>query len=618
MARPEVTVSAPRYLFVGQDASIEVEVAASKRTQVEFIDATLTGTHGWTVGSGKSQVSYRETSPRLGVRLMEGGELAENTTRRFTAHFTLPPGTPPTHDMQPAWMHAKLRVHVSIPWALDRRSDYDLAVRLPPPTDLTRAPYAATTERGAMDQPRIEVGLASRRLVAGEVMEGTCALFHLDDTKARDVALEIVPSFSLFGRGNHRERRGDATVATLVMPAGSAGRSVPFQLRLPLDLVPSFASSTHALAWFLIARTGSFFSTKAEVVVPIEILDASAEPYIAAQAAAPRLGDERMASVFDAFAHAHGWHATSAAAGGEAGSASAGDEHISIAREAHDSQLGIGYAYRGTTGAFLVARIHHPSLGLGLAVTPSTARDLFFHDVEVAIAEWDRAHHVDARAADQAIPFLRIVAAEQLRSHVLGSLVRWNDDELVYERAIVTADAAELERVAARLELLAAVIARAAGAIEPPTRITTDVARWRELARAVDGVFTPGELGVRGKLNGLPVDLALVWTPTGTPASVRVAVGDPELTSGEARDTVLALDEPALAWASAPPQLADLLTTWSTDLRHLAVRDGVASVSLTLPVVVGPVPVDADRVHEVVLALGAVLAALDPARGPYR
>ena len=362
MARPDVTISAPDPLFVGRELVIEFNVTAHKETKVEFIEARLVGDQGWTVGSGKSQVTMRLLYPKLEQMLMGPGVLPAATTTRFVAKFTLPAGTPPTHEVGPAWSRMRLYLHISIPWALDGRHRYDFAVRIPaPPVDRLPAAMRSTSEPG---KPRIELGLASTRLIVGEELVGTCAVFHLDDAEPREVALAFVPELTLLRRSRQRERRGEEIAGTLTIPAGSAGSSVPFRIQLPLGMTPTFEAASHTLRWWLIARTGSFFGGRVDLAVPLEVFDRIAASVTPKLEAAPRLGDERIATLFAAFAARNGW------SGGEPGAAD-----FAIERDLRGIDLRIGYAYRGEQGTFLVASVHMRSLGLGLSVAWGIAAD---------------------------------------------------------------------------------------------------------------------------------------------------------------------------------------------------------------------------------------------------
>ncbi len=606
MARPDVSIFASDPIMVGREVTVDVDVTAPSETKIEHITARLDGEQGWAVGSGKSRVTSRVTFPSLVQQLMGPGLLPAATTTRFVARFTLPPSTPPTHEISPAWSRMKFFVHVSIPWAIDGRYRYDFAVRIPAP-DVTRTPVLVRNTEEP-DKPRIELGLASSRLIAGEELVGTCALFHLDDDKPREVSLALVPSLTLYGRGRTRDRRGTATIATLTMPAGSAGTGIPFRLPVPATLTPTFAATSHALRWFLVAHTGRFLGASVEIAVPIEIVDRSAAARTPRLEAAPRVGDERIATMFATFAASQGWHG-----------ADAGADDFAIEKEVGEIVVRIAYAYRGEAGTFVVASVLSPSLGLGLEVSPSSSlRHVFWKDVEVDIAAWDRAHLVKARYPEQAIPFLRGVVPALMQGASLGPMVRWNDTELVFERQVAAVEETELSLAAALLELIAVTVANNLGAITAPPSVAVDLDAWRELAAWLGGPLALGDLGITGKLEGAAVDLGLELDE-GRPPRIRVAVGDPETASEEIRKIVIRLPRPAsdVLGVNAADRLVALLTTWSEDIVNLEVENGVVSATLLLG---GgePPAADARRVREVVGHLRAVLGALLPDAAPYR
>ncbi len=606
MARPDVTISAPDPLFVGHDLSIEINITANKETKIELIEARLEGEQGWAIGSGKSRVSMKVVDPRLAQNLMGPGVLPAATTTRFVARFALPHGTPPTHEVGAAYARMRFRIHISIPWALDGRHHYDFAVRIPPPPVERASTMVRSTAEP--DKPRIELGLASTRLIAGEELVGTCSVFHLDDEDPREVSLALVPELTLLGRGRPRERRGAEITGTVTLPAGSAGTSVPFRLELPATMTPSFDTATHALRWWLVARTGSFFGGKVDVAVPLQIYDRSAIVSTPRLEAAPRLGDERIATLFARFAARSGWR------GGDAGAAD-----FAIEKDIASAEVRIAYAYRGEEGTVLVASVHTPSLGLGLSVAPaSPLRHMFWKDVEVDIAAWDRAHHVQARYPAQAIPFLREVVPALMASGRLGTMVRWGDSELVFERKVADVTDEELGVISAQLDALALTIAAALPQITAPPSLAVDLPAWHALAGKLGGKLALGDLGIHGVLDGAPVDLGLAWI-SDRPASVHVAVGSPELGSELLRKVIISLPRPAsdVLAANAAERLVELITRWPEDVVDLEVKNGVASAAYLLP---GgdPPSADAARVRTLVESLRAVLGALDPGAGPYR
>lgn len=616
MPKPAIALHAPAVLFVGQQHRIEIELTPESDMRVDYIEARLFGNQGWEVGSGKSRVTHEAVFPRLISRLMERGVLPARSNR-FAVQFELPYGVAPTHSIDPAHARFEIHVRIGVPWWFDVKYHYMLPVRLPPPAVVQRTPLAlrSTSTTAAADQPRIEISLASTRLVAGEVVTGSCAVFHLDDKKPRQVELSLVPSLVLMGRGRIRERTGQGIGMALTLPAGSAGTSVPFELLLPATITPSFETITHKLSWMLFARSGSFFGGKVELAVPLAIVDRAAAATTAKLAEAPRLADERVAALFARFAAAAGWHG---------GASTADHEHtgqIAVERDAGSCSLRLGYAYRDD-GTFVIGRITGPSLGLGLVVTPSSSlRHVFWKDIEVDIDAWDRAHHVVARFADQALPLLAAVVPTLQQVPELGTLVRWTDDELVFERAIANVEGAELAAMGDALARVATTLDTSRSRVAAPPCVVVDATAWQDLARWLDGELVLGNLSIEGKLGQIPVHLGLELDAANQPTAIYATAGNPDDASAATRAVTLSLAHPAadVLGANVAEALVDLLTRWPANIMDLHVTDGTASARLAAPVVeTGVVAFDAARVRELVLALAAVLSALEPGAGPYR
>src|SRR5690606_22584056 len=134
--------------------------------------------------------------------------------------------------------------------------------------------------------------------------------------------------------GRDRTRSGEKLGVTITIPAGAAGTSVPFQFALPPTITPSFRASTHELAWWLTATSGSFFGTQVELSVPLEICDVSTSALTAKLHVAPRLSDRRITAAFDEFARTDGWRQASD---------DTAQNQLLIEREAGDFVLRIGY-----------------------------------------------------------------------------------------------------------------------------------------------------------------------------------------------------------------------------------------------------------------------------------
>jgi len=611
VAKPAIAVSAPTVVFAGQETHVEIELTPEQALQVDYVEARVLGKQGWEVGSGKSRVAHELIYPQLETRLMDRGVMPAGPTR-FAMKFAIPRDLPPSHQLDPAYARLELHVRVAIPWWFDIKYRYFLTVRVPPPAQVLRTPLTirSTHVTAPADKPRIEVALSSTRLIAGEVLQGSVAVFHMDDDKPRDVDLELVPHFSLLGRGI-RNREGTPFTMTVTLPPGSAGQAVPFSMVLPKQLTPSFASHSHVLSWMLEARSGSFFGTKVSVAIALDIVDESAAATAARLTEPPRLADERIGAVFAQFAGRRGWQGRRLDADDDP------TARVAIERVVNDSTLRLDYAYR-PDGTFLVSRVLSQSLGLGLSVTPSSSiRHVFWKDIEVDIAEWDREHLVTARSAEQTIPALRAAVPMLSKLRALGTMTRWTDDSIVFERAVSTFDERDLVANEQALDAVASVLAVARAAVATPPGLQADRGQWLELARWLDGELVTGDLSISGKLGHVPVELGLLFDQEHRPIAFSVAAGNPDDASAAARAAQLTLARPAtdVLGANVAERLVDQLTRWSPDIIELRVADGVAMAQLRLA---EGAPVDATRVRELVEGLLSVLATLDPGAGPYR
>lgn len=607
MAKPRVRLKAHTPLVVGQECELTFEVATDDAVRVDGIGVILEGLQGWSIGGGKNKVSASATFPELQVDLMGEGVLGADSTTSFDVRFRLKRGTAPTHEQWPAHASFRARLRIAIPWRIDGRYTFELPVRAAVPAEVARTPVIVRSSDAA-DERRLELSLASSRLVAGEVVVGSVALYQLDDRRHVDVA--FVPQLRLFGRGRIRERRGAPIRARIELPADHGGRAVPFQLRLPAEMTPSFETVTHALAWGLEVSTDTLFTRAIAVWHPIEVVDAAARATSARLTEAPRLADQWIGTLFTAVAARTGWRVEPAEP--EDG------ETLAIVGERAHGHARLGHAYRDD-GTFLVARLAHPSLGLGLSVVPgSTLRHLFWRDVEIGLDRWDRAHQVAARDAAQAVPFLRAVAPELEAARELGALVRWDDGALVFEQPVATLREEELMPALARLEHLADVIDRARTAIAPPADVAIELDAWRALATWLDGDLATGDLSLTGTLDGVAVHVALE-RGDGRPAAVRASVGDPAAASEELAQRSLRMAQPLadVLAATVPEAIVECIARWPADLVDLEVERGVASAAFR---VAGPAPIaiDAARVRALVLSLRALVTALGTHGGPYR
>ncbi len=568
-----------------------VELTAPRETKVEYIDVRVRGRQGWATGAAEASRHFGVDLPSLEKRVMDKGILEEGK-RSFPLSFTLPRGTAPSHTLSPAQARLVIDVHVAIPWWRDGKYSFVAPVRLPPPASIQRTPLVTRMPfDAAPGEPRMELSLASSTLVAGETIVGSCAVFHLPDTSDRTVTISFDPTVRMLSVGWSRpgETVGVGYRSTVTIPAGSSGQAVPFRIGMPKDITPSFKTATHEIAWHMTASLGSFFrGTKLSLRVPLTIVDERAATMLPALTLTPRVADERVVAAFERFA------ATRAMTVVVDELDRYPDEQPALVASVGDCELRVGYAYRGEQGTFLVGRVLYPPLGLGLDVTPSSGfRELFSRDIEIDVAAWDRAHHVDGREAAQVVPLLRAA----IPGVAVGSLVRWSDDQLVTERSVGAVDDIVLARVVGALEVVAAAISQARRAIPLPGGITADVDKWRALADKLRGQLIVGDLSIRGgSLDLQPVEVGIGFNEEKKPIEMRATVGSPQGDQVEWTDRV-----------------RELMLKIRGDIPGVDFDHGVASGSV--PIADG---VDVTRVLELLHALRSIVAAQYEQAGPYR
>jgi len=257
-----ISLSGIGELMRGSHEEIELVVTPPVPLETTGIEVRVRGVDGW---KHAGELAHHATHLER-VRHVIGPALLHPEPHRFPLQLALPAMMAPTHAMAPASSALEVQVRVGVPrfWRLDHRQRFSLAVHEPPPAVLDRSPISA--RHGAL-----ELAIAARQLVAGETLVGSCAAFAVDDSRARDITLALVPQLRLVGAHGEQRLEGPARSLAIPFPAGAAGRALRFSFPVPRELTPSFRAETHALAWSFIARLDAI-----EVVVPVTIVDALA------------------------------------------------------------------------------------------------------------------------------------------------------------------------------------------------------------------------------------------------------------------------------------------------------------------------------------------------------
>ena len=580
MARPRVELVVPTELFAGREHTVEIVIEVDEPVRVDFVDVSLIGDEGWH--------SHRRKFPELEQRLLADAVLAPGEPRCLPWTFELPATMAPTHELGQAWSRTLLGVHVSIPWRRDVRVKRWLTVRRPPQTT-KREPARSPIAMG--DPRQIELGLASRTVVAGERLAGSCA--------APDAPCIVQVSLRSMLVLHPEQTWPGPTVDLEKVVVETPGTTVRFELAIPADLTPSFAAATHELRWSVWAASSKGLWGG----IWIELLDAEAAHTTPPVTVAPVLGGDHVRTELARFVEAHPrWSVIE----------SVRRSYLAaIESRVGDTTLTVAYASSPEWPSRLVARLDYPWLGLALDVVAKQA-SLLSRDIQVELPEWDRAHHVEARDAEQALAFLRLVVP-LLHAYAWARLARWDDGELaLFVEAPATAfDQQQIRRLASILEPLAHAIESARNAIPPPSFVTYDPAAWHELARWLGTTPKPGDLTIEGTRDGAHVLAVLRWKRRRV-EGVRVIVSRGATFKYGPPSRVF--EHPAADRDPALQEVADLVGMWPADFGELWLHEHYVAGNLDVANAL-----DATRVRALIDLLLDVRARLwGTSTGPYR
>src|SRR5436853_7326357 len=277
---PEIALTWPDEIYAGEEVELEVGITVHGDTSIGGIVVSIECAEGWAITSGSNRggPNSRREWPAPPLRIAEGGVLIRGTSI-FPFRFTMPRDLPPTHQIDAAYSSVEVWVRVERPWWFDARERFAVPVRLPQRTVVvTPSPATAAGRSGsAADSPRIELAVASSRMLVGDTLVGSCAVFHVPDDRPREIEVSLAAAVPLYSEGKVLFNRS-RTVRTMAVtvPAGSAGTAVPFELPIPRSLPPSFVSITHAVAWSVVAASEALFSHKMEAELALELFDDSA------------------------------------------------------------------------------------------------------------------------------------------------------------------------------------------------------------------------------------------------------------------------------------------------------------------------------------------------------
>lgn len=588
--RPKVRLLAPPELVLGGTARLVVLVEAKRPVPVDFVDLHV---ERWG--------SVPLPPLNLGARLLGKSELSAGVTE-LPVRVEIVATWPPNFRGARIQVGHRATVHVSVPWWPDRREAFALRFTqaqadVGAAEPLLFSPHPAGPPAG---QASFECRLDDNTFVPGGLLSGTVVLVNAEQVNYRGVTITLRSSEKI--DGNNIVFSGSRYSVELPPPRGD-GR-LPFRMKLPKDLEPTWLGPGYDLKWFVEVRATVGFGRDVRGTVPVTVAPTGSERRDAPKEALPSVGDERVRRVWEVVAQRHGF-----ALEGESLRARVGPVEVVVERDRIDTRL--------------VARLSFPSLRLGLdGGRKSGFRRVFAESVDLSQTPWARGHYATGRDARQVAHVVGALAAA-----VAPSTETFDNAESEFQRRVAFEDledqalvlsCADAGSTYAPLARFAQVSRRVAAALselrfETPLPEGHDDAAptWLPVEKALDARLETTHLGVEGRKDGVATELRTLWDLDGDIRGLEVVVA-----TTTPIDASRCFERRQSSWLSEPseslPEEAGiLLDRLAAEVEHVEVSPQRLRVLLAPDIA----PEDALGRVDRLLRLAA---ALRVAVGPYR
>ena len=503
-ARPAISLLLPAHALAGDRVTAQVRLDLRKPLEVEAVTCSLRGVERVGVGGGSSRRTAKKALLSLGAQLC-GKRLLPAGRVELSCTFELPADLPPSYQARSGSATVQVEylvtVDCAIPWWPDKRQDYVMHVRRPA-TDVAGAEpsvHTTNTKGPRGNEAHVEFSLSSRSLAPGAVLEGQLALANVEHNRYRTAVLSLVGSGTLRSASGRQLGHVELHRYSLKVDLTHAeeGQAVPFGMKLPDTLPPSYSSALWELRWAFDLELDIAWSKNLTARVPVEVLPTGSASR-RTRKAAPTIGSERISSIWQQAAASHGLLFDA--------------EEQRIEGTRGDVGLVVSRSHRGSQGIFLVAELTYPSLGLDLdGGHKGGLRRMLGGGVRVGVDGWDRHHYLTGREEAQVAGFVAPLASLL----VLHDLVDIHDQAMSLEVRDAGQSPKILTDLIATAVAIAVALPHARDATPAPACMRAGIESWERVARRLGGQLARGPMLVRGQLDGQPVRLGTGWSPRG-------------------------------------------------------------------------------------------------------
>jgi hypothetical protein len=358
-SRPNVKLWHGPNVVPGSRVPVTLELTFKTETPVSCIDVELRGFEfaGYGAGNQRRTAEWKNVALR---RTFEG-QTYKPGTYKYELTFDLP-FVPPTHVGLDARVRYELFVRVDIPWWPDRTAAYELPVGFPLAEPYPPKPVVYTTrDESGSTEPAIELSVDTMDASINEMISGQISITDLGARTCRSVELAVVQLENLreptvfsrhttrFGRRLHTGQPPD-------------GETLPFSIRLPRGLHPSFEGKLYGTSAILEVKCDIALGTDVVLRAPLIVRPPLNAPRTLGPELIQPVGKGRLHRVFSVVA-------------GRLGLAYNEQRRLLTGR-AGNIAFTMGLTHQ-QDGYYRYVRYEFPSLGVDFLVEPKGTGNLF-------------------------------------------------------------------------------------------------------------------------------------------------------------------------------------------------------------------------------------------------
>lgn len=586
--RPRIRLRVPRTVAPGETFTAEIHLHAKREVDIEYADVSLVGYEGWRYGESSAT---REVC-RLGVRACDARTLTKGSNR-LTVRCTIPEESPSSYSGAAAYVRYRIDVHVRLSWWPDAKASFEVKVRASDESVGEGVPriYTTNTSGPKGTKPHVECSLATDAVAPGGEVVGNITLYNVEHNPYRDVMLSLIARERLLhSNGTHAGHADSRFTSRIAIEPRFDGESHSFRLKIPDAAIPARQHRTWRLEWLFEIEARA--RRNAMLRFPIRMLPRVVDPDPAVRLAAPTIGQARVATHWINVGERRGFTFA----------------NMGLQQSRKDLKIEVHRDHRGDEGTFLVARFTFPRLGLDIEGGLRRGLRRLALGVGLGGGDFEKQHWVKGREDRQVADFMHPLVAV-LKPFALERLV---DTQMEIAREGSGHSEQALEHFVLDVIAVADAWTKARDAMPAPMEMREARQSWATLGRRLEeGRFDAGDMRVRGKLDGAPVEVVTEWKGD-TASLTRIALTPDDPVDAE---HCFEVDDGEWKWGDLerlPGEARVLVDTLVGETRYLAVAEDRLTMELDAP------QHDASELLKRLRKLAALAALLRTHAGPYR